>query len=114
MQFGTAVEEFLGYCEMERQLSSNTIQAYRSDLADFGRWLPNEISLPHVSTETLKSYLKNVVGTRKLTAATVRRRMACLRTFCRRLASRDEIRDLFVGWRLQLQRRKRLPKALAR
>jgi integrase/recombinase XerD len=114
MGFWAAREDFLSYCAIERQLSPNTIQAYTCDLADFGRWLPNEVRLSSISQETLKAYLKQMVTARKLTAATIHRRMACLRAFFRRVASRGDVPDPFDGWRLQLQKRKRLPRALAR
>src|SRR6185295_1099441 len=54
------------------------------------------------------------VTERKLAGATVRRRMACLRGFFRRLAELGQAGDPFVGWRLKLPRRKRLPRALSR
>ena len=31
--------DFLGYLEFERGLSRNTLEAYRTDLLQFGRWL---------------------------------------------------------------------------
>jgi site-specific recombinase XerD len=114
MQFGAIVDEFLNYCAIERQLSGNTVQAYASDLADFERWLPSHIRPQEISTETLKLYLKDMVGGRKLATATVRRRLACLRAFFRRLSSTGQAADPFLGWLLKLQRRKRLPRALSR
>jgi integrase/recombinase XerD len=47
-------------------------------------------------------------------AATVRRRLACLRVFFRRLTKLGSAKDLFGNWRLDLPRRKRLPRALSR
>ena len=54
------------------------------------------------------------MGERKLTPATIRRRFACLRAFFRRLVNREQMSDPFSNWRLQLARRKRLPRTLAR
>jgi integrase/recombinase XerD len=39
MQVRGAVEEFLRFCAIERQLSQHTLQAYTADLADFRKWL---------------------------------------------------------------------------
>jgi site-specific recombinase XerD len=114
MQFREAADEFLCFCKVERQLSGHTVQAYTADLADFRKWLAADISLAEISSTTLKKYLADLVTERKLAVATVRRRFACLRTMFRRLADREESVDPFTAWRLQLPRRKRLPRALSR
>lgn len=114
MEIRTAVEDFLRYCAVERRLSENTLQAYSCDLSDFGRWLPASTLTSEISTETLKGYLNIMVAERKLAAATVRRRIACLRAFFRRLADQGAVADPFMGWSLMLPRRKRLPRALSR
>jgi integrase/recombinase XerD len=62
----------------------------------------------------LKEYLEDMVGSRKLTVATVRRRFACLRAFFRRACERDDCADPFSNWRPLLPRRKRLPRTLSR
>jgi integrase/recombinase XerD len=114
MEIGPAVDDFLRYCAVERRLSENTLQAYACDLSDFRAWLSASTSTPEICTETLKAYLQTMVSDRKLAAATVRRRMACLRAFFRRIADRGADADPFSGWRLALPKRKRLPKALSR
>lgn len=114
MQFREAAEEFIQFCAVERQLAQYTLQAYEADLADFRKWLPVGFELADVSERTLKNYLAEMVGRRKLAAATVRRRFACLRCFFRRLATVGQLTDPFSSWRLQIARRKRLPRTLAR
>jgi integrase/recombinase XerD len=114
MQFCVAINEFLQFCAVERQLSNHTIQAYTADLSDFRKWLPAEAALLEISEATLKTYLTNMVGERKLAAATVRRRFACLRAFFRRLSDLGHMPDPFAAWKLQLPRRKRLPRTLSR
>lgn len=114
MQFRVATEDFLRFCAIERQLSQHTLQAYTADLADFRKWLPSEVPMQEVSTATLKDYLAEMVSKRKLAVATVRRRLACLRAFFRRVADLEQMPDPFAGWRLQLPRRKRLPRALSK
>src|SRR3984957_18768801 len=99
---------------VERQLSENTVQAYRYDLADFGEWLPTPRKLAAITTDTLRDYLENMSTERRLSAGTVRRRMACLRSFFRYLDEEKVRTDPFFGWRLRLPRRKRLPRALSR
>jgi site-specific recombinase XerD len=114
MQFGVAVDEFLRFCTLERQLSVHTVQAYSADLRDFRKWLKSDLSIDEVITVTLKDYLEDMVGSRKLTVATVRRRFACLRAFFRRLANKEQCPDPLANWRPLLPRRKRLPRTLSR
>jgi len=144
MQFCVAVDEFLRFCALERQLSAHTLAAYGTDLGDFGKWIgaraasarsgttdassattasagakaatqaSTGIAVADISPTTLKDYLEDMVGARKLAVATVRRRFACLRAFFRRVAARDGIADPFGGWRPLLPRRKRLPRTLSR
>jgi site-specific recombinase XerD len=114
MQFREAVEDFLRFCTVERQLSQHTLSAYAGDLADFRTWLTADVAITAITTLTLKDYLSEMVGTRKLAVATVRRRFACMRAFFRRVAERGHASDPFSSWRLKLPRRKRLPRALSR
>ena len=113
MQVRVAGIEFMKFCSVERQLSHHTLQAYAGDLADFCRWLPADASVADVTEATLKSYLSDLIGRRKLTAATVRRRFACLRAFFRKLGDLHGP-DPFASWRLRLPRRKKLPRSLSR
>jgi site-specific recombinase XerD len=132
MQFRVAVDEFLRFCALERQLSGHTLAAYRADLNDFGKWLPprtrpavgqqtaavagavTTTAVADISPTTLKDYLEDMVGARRLSVATVRRRFACLRAFFRRAAARGGVADPFAEWRPLLPRRKRLPRTLSR
>lgn len=114
MQFCVAVDEFLRFCRLERQLSVHTVQAYAADLGDFRKWLKADVAIGDVSPATLKNYLEEMVGERKLTVATVRRRFACLRAFFRRATQREQCPDPFANWHPLLPRRKRLPRALSR
>ena len=114
MQFPEAVTEFLRFCVVERQLSEHTLQAYTGDLGHFGKWLPAEMLVADISKATLKDYLAELVDKRRMAVATVRRRFACLRSFFRRLTDLGEASNPFGSWRLQLPRRKRLPRALSR
>ncbi len=114
MQFRVAVDEFLRFCRLERQLSAHTVAAYSADLRDFRKWRKADVAIGDVTTAVLKDYLENMVGVRKLTVATVRRRFACLRAFFRRAARNAQCPDPFANWHPLLPRRKRLPRALSR
>jgi integrase/recombinase XerD len=114
MTLQKCIDQFLDYCAVERQLSENTIQAYAYDLADFKKWLPAKRKLIEIKMETLRDYLEDMIDGRKLSAGTVRRRIACLRSFFRHVEDNRQLADPFVGWRLKLPRRKRLPRTLSR
>ncbi len=114
MEIAASIGDFLRHCAVERRLSENTLEAYACDLADFKTWLATSTLTAEIGTETLKAYLHAMVAERKLAAATVRRRIACLRAFFRRVADVGAVVDPFSGWRLTLPRRKRLPRALSR
>jgi integrase/recombinase XerD len=55
-----------------------------------------------------------MIAERKLAAATVRRRIACLRVFFRWSSDVVGSADPFQGWRPTLPRRRRLPRSLSR
>src|SRR3954463_5530830 len=105
-----AVTDFLRYCAIERQLSQHTLQAYAGDLADFGRFMPHDASLDAITEPVLTPYLTDMTQRRSLALATVRRRFACLRAFTKRCVALELATDPFARWRLQLPRRKRLPR----
>jgi site-specific recombinase XerD len=114
MKFQMAFDRFLQFCSVERLLSQHTISAYSFDLLDFRKWLPGGKSLEDITEEDLRLYLEDMVSTRSLSGATVRRRLACLRCFFRHQTEWEKIKDPFTNWRPKLPRRKRLPRALAR
>src|SRR5580704_6852886 len=83
MKSRMAFDRFLQFCSVERLLSQHTISAYSFDLLDFRKWLPGGKSLEDITEEDLRLYLEDMVTTRSLSGATVRRRLACLRCFSR-------------------------------
>jgi site-specific recombinase XerD len=107
-------EEFAKFCTVERQLSTNTVLAYRQDLADYAKWLAGHVQQNDGTADALRAYLEHMIAERKLAAATVRRRIACLRAFFRWSTGARAANDPFQGWRPTLPRRRRLPRSLSR
>jgi integrase/recombinase XerD len=89
------------------------VAAYANDLRDFQKWL-DICGCRKISDIELKNYLATMVIERRLAAATVRRRFACVRSFFRRLSELEGAEDPFVGWFPKLPRRKQLPRSLTR
>jgi integrase/recombinase XerD len=114
MQFKVAIDAFLQFCAVERRLSPHSTQAYGCDLADFRKWAGATITPREITTQLLKEYLHQMVTERNLTTSTIRRRLACLRSFFRFFADLETTHNPFDGWHLKLPRRKRLPRSLSR
>jgi len=94
--FGDLVLDFLAYLELERGLSRNTLEAYRTDLQQFGAWLDEQ---DHSALEVTHTQLTEFIGQlgtgergkgKAVAPATVQRKVACLRSFYRHLR-REEI-----------------------
>jgi integrase/recombinase XerD len=82
--------DFLGYLELERGLSRNTLEAYRADLLQFGSYLHEHrydvLALEHAELAGFLAELARGSGNRPaVKAATLQRKAACLRSFYRHL-----------------------------
>ncbi|HEY1511037.1 MAG TPA: site-specific tyrosine recombinase XerD [Solirubrobacteraceae bacterium] len=113
------VLDFLAYLELERGLSRNTLEAYRSDLQQFGEFLSRRgIDPLAVTPAELAAFVTELAegreGRKPVKAATLQRKIACLRSFYRHLR-RDGILDYDPTSELRAPRsRARLPKVLSR
>jgi integrase/recombinase XerD len=113
------VLDFLAYLELERGLSRNTLEAYRTDLLQFGDYLRRHgAEVTTADHEVLSGFLAELAdgyGDHPPAAATtVQRKAACLRSFYRHLR-REEIIDHDPTARLRAPRkRQRLPRVLSR
>jgi integrase/recombinase XerD len=110
--------DFLGSLELERGLSRNTLAAYRTDLQQYGSFLQARGVDPLAATpELLGGFIGELAhgdGERPASPATLRRKIACLRSFYRHLR-----REQLIGSDPTAQLRPpraggRLPKALTR
>src|SRR3954469_2393660 len=86
--FSDLMLDFLAYLELERGLSRNTLEAYRSDLQQFGGWLEeHDVAVLEVTHSQLTDFIAQL-GTsagNAVAPATVQRKVACLRSFYRHL-----------------------------
>ncbi|MDQ6915532.1 MAG: site-specific tyrosine recombinase XerD, partial [Actinomycetota bacterium] len=118
-RFAELMLDFLAYLELERGLSRNTLEAYRSDLVQFGAFLERErIGALDVTHRHLTKFVTQLAngGPEKpaVAPATIQRKVACLRSFYRHLR-REEIVDHDPTAQLRGPKRtQRLPKVLAR
>ncbi len=96
--------DFLAHLELERGLSRNTLEAYRSDLQQFGDFLDRrELDPLTVGPTDLNEFVSEMAtgseGRRPVAPATLQRKVACLRSFYRHLRreqtiDHDPARDL--------------------
>jgi integrase/recombinase XerD len=130
-RFEHLVLDFLAYLEFERGLSRNTLDAYRTDLLQFGRFLDErELSALDAKPGDVSDFLEalakgGVVGNGgsagdaadarpPASPATIHRKSACLRSFYRHLR-RDGLLDTDPTATLSAPRRSRkLPQVLTR
>jgi integrase/recombinase XerD len=111
--------EFLASLELERGLSRNTLEAYRSDLQQLGLFLARRDRDPlEVSPADLSAFVSELAdghdGRPPVAPATLQRKIACLRSFYRHLR-REQIIDHDPTAELRPPRsRGRLPKVLSR
>jgi integrase/recombinase XerD len=118
-RFEHLVLDFLAYLEFERGLSRNTLDAYRSDLLQFGRFLEErDVSALEATQGDVADFLDHLArGTEDrapASPATIHRKSACLRSFYRHLR-RDGLLDTDPTATLSAPRRSRkLPQVLTR
>jgi integrase/recombinase XerD len=111
------VLDFLAYLEFERGLSRNTLEAYRTDLLQFGRFLDERgVSAVNAQSSDVADFLTGLANGQGKAAspATIHRKAACLRSFYRHLR-REGVRESDPTASLTAPRRgRKLPQVLTR
>jgi integrase/recombinase XerD len=111
--------DFLASLELERGLSRNTLEAYRSDLQQLGAYLGRRDRDPlQVTPADLAAFVSELAGDHDgrpgVAPATLQRKIACLRSFYRHLR-REQLIDHDPTAELRPPRsRGRLPRVLSR
>src|SRR5262245_34987425 len=111
--------DFLAYLEFERGLSRNTLEAYRSDLLQYGEWLrrtgADALTVGHGELSAFASEIADGRDDKPPAApATLQRKVACLRSFYRHLRRTGVLEnDPTAHLRAPKQSRK-LPQVLSR
>jgi integrase/recombinase XerD len=113
------VLDFLAYLEFERGLSRNTLEAYRSDLLQFGDWLQrtgrDPLNLDHAGLKLFVAELADGrAGKPGAKPATLQRKVACLRSFHRHLRRQGLIEDDPTAQLKAPRQSRKLPQVLTR
>jgi integrase/recombinase XerD len=108
--------DFLAYLELERGLSRNTLQAYRSDLLQYGAFLDRRgLSVLDVRHGDLAAFLSELAEPpAPAAAATLGRKVACLRSFYRHLRREGTIEHDPTAELRGPRKSQRLPRVLSR
>jgi integrase/recombinase XerD len=125
--------DFLAYLELERGLSRNTLEAYRSDLLQFSGFLSRRgIDVIHARHGDLAAFIAELAQAREVSngqgngsggrgrvrapaaAATVGRKVACLRSFYRHLRREGLIAHDPAAELHGPRKTQRLPRVLSR
>ena len=115
-RFEGLVLDFLSYLELERGLSRNTLNAYRTDLLQYGEFLSarkgDALAVRPADIAEFLAELATGNGRPPCAAATIHRKAACLRSFYKHLR-REELIDEDPTAALSAPRRaKKLPHVL--
>ncbi|MCX6393335.1 MAG: tyrosine recombinase [Solirubrobacterales bacterium] len=111
--------DFLGSLELERGLSRNTLEAYRTDLLQLSAFLAEQgRSLPDATESDLAAWTAALAtgssDSVAVSAATLRRKVACLRTYFKWLRREELIAGDPTRHLRSPARDRRLPKVLSR
>jgi integrase/recombinase XerD len=118
-RFEDLLLDFLSYLEFERGLSRNTLEAYRGDLLQLGRFFSeHNLSALEAGPAEISDFLTGLAAGdadhRPSSPATIHRKSACLRSFYRHLR-REGLRESDPTATLSAPRRSRkLPQVLTR
>src|SRR5438874_9810197 len=116
--FEHLVLDFLAYLEFERGLSRNTLEAYRSDLFQFGRFMEDRGTTPVAAASAdVADFLAGLAqgnGRPPASPATIHRKAACLRSFYRHLRREGILESDPTATISGPRRGRRLPNVLTR
>lgn len=109
-----ATTQFITHCQSTKNLANNTIRAYRGDLNDFANHANPTRTVQECDQQVIQDYVQTSFHERKHSAATVRRRLACLRVFFRWLEETNTITESpFTRLKLRIRLPKQLPRILS-
>ena len=115
-RFESLVLDFLSYLELERGLSRNTLNAYRTDLFQYGEYLSSHdreaLSASGADIADFLAELATGEGRPACSAATIHRKAACLRSFYKHLRRDELIGDDPTAALSAPRRAKKLPHVL--
>ena len=115
MQLSKCIDEFLLYCQFEKNLDPKSIKAYRIDLYQFHTFIRDNNftqSIQKIDKTILKQFLQEIMAQYK--SKTVKRKIASLKAMFNYFEFEDLIKtNPFRKMRIKIQEEKALPKTLS-
>ncbi|MFN8159787.1 MAG: site-specific tyrosine recombinase XerD [Solirubrobacterales bacterium] len=115
-RFEGLVLDFLSYLELERGLSRNTLNAYRTDLLQYGEFLEKRgVDALAARPADVADFLADLAtgnGRPACSASTIHRKAACLRSFYKHLRREELIGEDPTAALSAPRRAKKLPQVL--
>jgi integrase/recombinase XerD len=116
-RFESLLLEFLAYLELERGLSRNTLNAYRTDLLQYGDYLrAHDVDPLDIDPAGMAEYVADLTEGQgeenRLAPSTVHRKTAALRSFYKHLRREDLVSDDPTAGLATPRRSKKLPNVL--
>src|SRR5215217_7944772 len=115
-RFQSLVLDFLSYLELERGLSRNTLNAYRTDLFQYGEYLTahrrDALGASAADVADFLAELATGEGRPACSSSTIHRKAACLRSLYKHLRRDELIVDDTTAALRAPRRSKKLPQVL--
>src|SRR4051812_2931924 len=115
-RFEGLVLDFLSYLELERGLSRNTLNAYRTDLLQYGDYLTahhlDALAARPAEVAEFLAELATGNGRPPCSASTIHRKAACLRSFYKHLRREELVADDPTRALTAPRRARKLPQVL--
>ncbi|MDZ7713733.1 MAG: tyrosine-type recombinase/integrase [Rhodovibrio sp.] len=112
--FGAACAAFLEHGRYARNHADHTLRAYAQDLAEARRRLGDARPVAEIDRQDLKDYAQALFDGGRLSEASIKRRLACLRALFRWLEDEGAVElSPFHRLRLNLRLPRRLPRGLS-
>ena len=110
MTIPAAIDEFLLYCQIEKDLSGKTIKAYSTDLRQLNSFLHGKESIQEITRYDLRGYLASLAH---LKPKSIRRKIASAKALFNYLEFEDKVMsNPFRKMRMRIKEDKKLPSVM--
>lgn len=111
MTIPAAIDEFLLYCQIEKDLSSKTLKAYSTDLRQLNSFLNGKEVIQEITRYDLRGYLASLAH---LKPKSIRRKIASAKALFNYLEFEDKvISNPFRKMRMRIKEDKKLPSVMS-
>jgi len=115
MNLSGNISQYLAHCQHIKKLSHHTIKAYSIDLSEFKQFVGGSKKLKNIGRELIRNYVQYLFKERGLKEASVKRKIACLKSMFGWYESEEVIeKNPFRIMNLKIKLPKQLPRALSR